>query len=125
MTRIFVDHPLEEAEALLKRIGSEPLTSEEANLARAGRERLELAVKIERGASGSAEVRPTVEDARALIGQAVHIESLTWGEVDGRLKDVAEPALLIVETHRLHLTKRVPLGAVLSLDPAEDLAKAA
>lgn len=125
MTRVLVEHPLLEAEALLKRIGSDPLTPEEVDFARLGRERLEQAIRVERNAGGSAETRPDLEEIRLHLGLEVELDCDAWGLVRGTLKEITQPAIVVVETEPLRLTKRVPLGAVRRIDLVEEGAVAA
>jgi hypothetical protein len=125
MSRVLVEHPVEEAEAMLKRLGIEPLTGAESLAAARGVERLKKAVAVERGASGNAERPPTAEEVEALVGQDVRVSSEVYGNCNGLLRDLTEPKVLLVEAGELRLTRRIPLGAVISIQPAEDLAEAA
>ena len=53
--RVAVELSIEEAEALLKRLGIDPMSAAECDAAQNGRERIERAVAVERGSGGSAE----------------------------------------------------------------------
>jgi hypothetical protein len=52
---VMVEFPLWEAEELLKRLSNEPMTPGQCEAVQRGRERLEQAVAVERGAGGNAE----------------------------------------------------------------------
>jgi hypothetical protein len=119
MTRpgyVMVEHPIEEAEALLKACECSPLVNEGRVPVRiqrpdrqavAARDRLQRAVAIERGPSGNSEEPPTVrEQAEALLGQRVRVTSRQGGAVTiGKLSHIGLSDTLVLEdsltTHRV------------------------
>lgn len=124
MNRVVVEHPIEEAEALLKRLGIGELTDAEAKLARAGMERLEQAVKVERGTSGGAQGSPLAEEAKALIDHDVLVRT-RYGARYGRLREVFSSCALVVKgTDKLQTRRRIPMAQVISVEPVEELAEA-
>lgn len=119
MTRVMVEFPIEEAEGLLKRVapdGTVSMNAAECLAAEAGRDRLEQAVRVERGAGGLAEMPPTVKDrAEALIGQAVRVYCKDGTSDSGTMMS-GTPAVLYIEVSD-RKSRGIPYDRVSRIEP--------
>lgn len=116
---VAVEFPIEEAEALLKRLdpdGFDAMTGDECDALEAGQDRLRRAAAIERGPGGAHELDALEDLAKALIGHDVVVHC-TYGEVSGRLEKIVGFRSLLLKDRVFRMP--VNLSLVDSIELAE------
>jgi hypothetical protein len=120
MSRVMVEFPIEEAEAMLEWPTSEPSEA----LREKGFERLRRAVNVERGPGGNAEARPDLaEVAEQMVGQRVKIHCKDGGLESGTV-EIGTPNVLHLRVSSVR-SLGIPLSRVASIEPLESAEAAA